>query len=947
MSEPHVGLPSTLQPGRAGLDVPFGSTDGAETPTAPLRRVHQRTVVPALPARLGRFELRRRFGSGSSGTVFEAVDANEGFVAIKLLDEVDEDRVASLQAEYLVTSGLAHPNIVVPFELDSAGGAWFIVMERVEGRPLVEALRENVADSALFAERLLHAALQLVDAVAFLHGVGVVHLDLKPANVLVRPDGSVAVLDFGLAGRATPEDETPDGAPGVVGGTPIYGAPEQFVPGVPGPEADCHALGVLLYEALTGRLPRAAHDPVGVALVAARDLDHASLPAALRPLAALLPRLLAPSPADRAGTAELLRLLRPGGLADPPAMDAPISVPSGPARALLSRIVLSSRGLPISWLASFPGEPIGASHLRALFLERLVTRRWSGGEECLEATSRALRWSATDLPSEEAREAHRDLAVVGDQRRARAEVVASHLVALGDHAAAVDLYARRADGCVKRGAFRQAAELLALALTDAALSDEARVDLGRRRADSLLRAGDSRGAARAYEAVAELLPSRLSRALRSLAASAWLQAGDIARGLEALTNVLRAEGLAPPRRGLAAGVAILAELASLALPVAVRVRATTGRDTAQVDLLWAGGRGLVLVVPETGLELMLRSAVIARRMGEPGRYARVLAFLAMFLLQFPLLRRLGERAVVFAEDTALELGDSGLSASARLWRAGALVYRADWTGLEAGARGALSRLQNVPEAEWERVVATGFVAWALQLRGACAESRALATTALADATARGDRYAQCLFAQYAAFGALAAGDPEDARQLCRTWVLGWETGSYSLADFYGMFLLAHCDLVEGHVERAAASVSEHDPIWHRAGGHRIALWRIDHALLHARILLMGPSEPAALDPIVRRLSKETRPDAPLYAQWLRAARMARAGRVSEAEPIVAAARSGFRGLSMQLYDASLGLAWARLSADPDQATHYRASLRALGVGDPDGWSRVFTPLGRE
>ncbi len=937
MNEQPAGLPPTWLPGES-LDGSTIHSQGAPQP----RRVHQRTVVPALPARLGRFELRRRCGTGSSGAVFEAVDEHDGLVAIKLLDRVDDQRVASLKAEYLVASGLAHPNIVVPLEIESSGGAWFIVMERIEGCDLVTFVRGDGREDEAFVARLLHVAGQLVDAVAFLHEEGILHLDLKPANVLVRADASVAVLDFGLAGRTATDGEE---AVAAAGGTPVYGAPEQFHVGTPGPEADCYALGGLLFEALTGRRPRTERQSHEAALRAACELDLRQIAVALRPLAALLPKLLQAAPSERAGMVDLARALRQADEADVSSNDGPIALSPGPVRSLLIWIVLAGHGLPMSWLRALPGEPIRPGATREVLLQRLVVRRWIGGEERLEATSRALRWRDEAVSSEEARAAHRVLAAVGERMGAPDEVVAAHLDASGDVESALDAFVRLADERVKRREFRKAAEVLASALDGRALSEERRVELGRRRAECLMRAGQCREAAAAYESVADVLPVRLSRVLRSLAAGAWLQAGDITRGLAGLADVLRAEGLAPPRKGLSAGFAMLIDVASLAIPVAIRVRAASGRDTAQVDLLWTGGRGLVSVVPETGLELMLRSAVIARRMGEPARYARVVAFLAMFLLQFPLLRRLGERAVSFAEDTALETGDAGLGASARLWRAGALVYRADWSGLEEGARGALARLLPVLDAEWERVVATGFVAWALQLQGDCRGSRELAAIALTDATARGDRYAQCLFAQYVAFGALAAGEPGEARRLCLTWVVGWETGNYSLADFYGMFLLAHCDLVEGQVDDAAARFRENDPTWHRAGGHRIALWRIDHALLHARILLLGPSDPPRLTGIARRLARETRPDAPLYGKWIRAAVLVRRGKTTEAEPLLVEARAGFRALGMHLYDASLGLGWAALSGNAVAAEAHRASLTALGVGDPDRWSRVFTPLG--
>ena len=197
--------------------------------------------------RLGRYELIREVGKGGTGTVYKAYDTQlRRVVAVKTIrpDLAEHaELVQSLVREARTLAGLSHKNIVRVYDAGEIDGTPFLSMEFVDGQPFVG--RSTAASVALLRK--------VADALAHAHAHGIVHCDLKPGNILVDRDGEPRVIDFGLArllrdkqgGRTAPE------------GTPAYMAPEQVrrEPGAVGPLADVYALGVCLYEALTGARP--------------------------------------------------------------------------------------------------------------------------------------------------------------------------------------------------------------------------------------------------------------------------------------------------------------------------------------------------------------------------------------------------------------------------------------------------------------------------------------------------------------------------------------------------------------------------------------------------------------------------------------------------------------------------------------------------------------------
>ena len=160
----------------------------------------------------GRFVIETKIGSGGMGTVFKARDLRREeaqdrhpYVAVKTLN-IDvlqrDDSLKILQREARKAQGLAHPNIVRVHDFDRDGGTLFLTMELLEGTSLDAILRKNGLQGAPLAD-LLPILRQIVSALQFAHSEGIVHSDLKPANVIVLPNGRVKVIDFGIS-RAIP-----------------------------------------------------------------------------------------------------------------------------------------------------------------------------------------------------------------------------------------------------------------------------------------------------------------------------------------------------------------------------------------------------------------------------------------------------------------------------------------------------------------------------------------------------------------------------------------------------------------------------------------------------------------------------------------------------------------------------------------------------------------------
>ncbi len=301
------------------------------------------TVVPG-------YEVLGELGRGGMGVVYKARQvALNRTVALKMVltgEHADPTELARFLAEAEVVAAVRHPHVVQVFEFGEAGGRPFFAMEHLDGGTLDKTIRAAGKLSPRAAAGLISKLARGVQAV---HDLGIVHRDLKPRNVLLDESGEPKVVDFGLAKRGGRDDLT---RTGVVMGTPAYMAPEQAAGKAKfaGPAADIYALGVMLYECLSGRPPFQAEDTVSLLLKVAeetppplrdmapevsRDLEIVCLKclekepharyATARDLADDLDRVLAGEPV--AGLVEtcfcldllLIRLLlRSGGSVDPP-----------------------------------------------------------------------------------------------------------------------------------------------------------------------------------------------------------------------------------------------------------------------------------------------------------------------------------------------------------------------------------------------------------------------------------------------------------------------------------------------------------------------------------------------------------------------------------------------------------------------------------------------------
>jgi serine/threonine-protein kinase len=217
----------------------------------------------------GRYEILDRIAEGGMSTVYRARRRPDGLiVALKVLREpyaADREFVERFAREARAAETLQHPNIVRVYESGRDGDRYFIAMEYVDGTDLKGHLRRLGRLAADDAERIAVAA---CEALEYAHHEGIVHRDVKPQNILIASDGTVKVADFGIARAVSAATIT---QPGTVLGTVQYLAPEQARGAPVGRASDIYALGAVLYEMLTGRLPFDGESPIAIALKHLRE----------------------------------------------------------------------------------------------------------------------------------------------------------------------------------------------------------------------------------------------------------------------------------------------------------------------------------------------------------------------------------------------------------------------------------------------------------------------------------------------------------------------------------------------------------------------------------------------------------------------------------------------------------------------------------------------------
>ncbi|MCO5171699.1 MAG: serine/threonine-protein kinase [Planctomycetes bacterium] len=259
--------------------------------------------------RIGPYEVVRELGRGGMGVVYEVTDpALPRRLALKLiLDRADPDALARFKREVELLARVRHPNVVAVHAVGRAPEGPYVLMDLVEGEPLSRLV------GRFDAARAVEVVRALCGAVEALHAQGVLHRDLKPQNVLVRPDGTPVLLDFGLARGVWADRLTRTGE---VLGTPRYMAPEQAEGrGSPthGARVDVYGLGAILFELLAGAPPFAEVQGGPIPALAAVLEREPRWPPVDAALGAVLRRAMARRPEDRfASAAELARALASG-----------------------------------------------------------------------------------------------------------------------------------------------------------------------------------------------------------------------------------------------------------------------------------------------------------------------------------------------------------------------------------------------------------------------------------------------------------------------------------------------------------------------------------------------------------------------------------------------------------------------------------------------------------
>ncbi|MDO4545670.1 MAG: Stk1 family PASTA domain-containing Ser/Thr kinase [Bacillota bacterium] len=214
----------------------------------------------------GRYELFERIGEGGMSVVYKAKDKLlNRFVAIKILKPQfinDHKFIDSFRRESQAAASMSHPNIVNIYDVGREGNIHYIVMELIEGRTLSDYIKEQ---GAMPYPKVIALSKQIAAALAFAHKNHIIHRDVKPHNVMITPNGTAKITDFGIA-KAVNAATIVDNTDGIIGSV-HYFSPEQARGGYVDEKSDIYSLGIVMYEMLTGRVPFDGDNPVNIALM--------------------------------------------------------------------------------------------------------------------------------------------------------------------------------------------------------------------------------------------------------------------------------------------------------------------------------------------------------------------------------------------------------------------------------------------------------------------------------------------------------------------------------------------------------------------------------------------------------------------------------------------------------------------------------------------------------
>jgi serine/threonine protein kinase/predicted ATPase len=371
-------------------------------------------LVPSpVGQRINHYRIGARLGAGGMGEVYLAEDTRLGRrVALKLLPArftADQDRVRRFEQEARAVSALNHPNIVTIYDLGEAEAGRFIVMELIVGRTLREMIGESSSPSS--TATLIGLGRQAAKALSVAHAAGITHRDIKPENIMVRDDGLVKVLDFGLARLVHTSFADPDAkttaltGAGMMLGTLRYMSPEQTRSEKVTSATDLFSLGVVFYELATGQHPFAADSAMGIlqAISSQAPLPPSRLnreiPAAVEALILQMlekdARLRPTAPEVDTALSELERAIELGSVGQLQLATIPPALPllRSPARSLVGRekeraglrAGFESAQAGRSLLLCVTGEPgIG----KTMLVEDFLTELAGGARPCRIARGR-------------------------------------------------------------------------------------------------------------------------------------------------------------------------------------------------------------------------------------------------------------------------------------------------------------------------------------------------------------------------------------------------------------------------------------------------------------------------------------------------------------------------------------------------------------------------------
>jgi serine/threonine-protein kinase len=337
----------------------------------------------------GRYSVIELVGSGGMAEVYRARDELLGReVAIKVLHERfagDRSFVERFKREAQSAANLNHPNIVSLYDYGTDDGAYYIVMELIEGRSLAQIIK---SEGPLLPERAAEVASDVAKALSRAHTAGIVHRDVKPGNIMITSTGQTKVTDFGIARALGGEGDQTMTQTGMVIGTAAYLSPEQAQGDPVDTRSDVYSLGVVLYEALTGSPPFTGESPLSVAYKHVREAPrppsevNVDVPAALN---SITMKALAKNPDNRYANAgelqeDLARFMTGTKVHATPMMDETMVAPAtgtqvmsqtdlydeepdrgrGLRYALIALLILAIVGIGAFFLADnlFGGDPV-------------------------------------------------------------------------------------------------------------------------------------------------------------------------------------------------------------------------------------------------------------------------------------------------------------------------------------------------------------------------------------------------------------------------------------------------------------------------------------------------------------------------------------------------------------------------------------------------------------